>query len=70
MNIELTIDEVTGNPLIKIRHLDKSGELNEKLLNVFLKRGLSAGILLKRKGGYLKCGTNDSHEDYEIVIND
>ena len=63
---ELTVDENTGEPIIKFRHYDKSTELEQKLLKVFLNKAIPKGLEIKRISGYLDCGTSNSWENYEI----
>jgi len=70
VEFELTIDDTTGEPKIKFRHLDKSDALEQKLLNIFITRAKLRWIRLVNTGGFLECGTKNSHENYEIKLNE
>ncbi len=63
---ELTVDDKTGVPLIKIRHHDKSNALEQKLLKLFLESAQENGIRIRKVSGYLEMGTNNSWEVYHI----
>jgi hypothetical protein len=69
--IELTIND-SGEPIIKIRHHDKSNALEQKLLGVFLSRasGKMEGIELVQTNGHLAVGSTppESWENYEIRL--
>jgi hypothetical protein len=64
---ELNLDS-NGQPCIKFRHHDKDNSLDQRLLNAFLIVVKEKGCMLKNTGGYLKSGTNESWENYEIQI--
>lgn len=66
--LELTIN-ANGEPVIKIRHHDRSSELEQKLLGVFCKNAIAHGLSIRNTAGFLEAGTKNSHEDYEIVAN-
>jgi hypothetical protein len=68
IEFELTIDEITGEPKIKFRHHDRSDELEQKLLNVFILKAKTSGIELFNTNGHLEAGTKNSWENYEIKI--
>ncbi|WP_372937548.1 hypothetical protein [Seonamhaeicola sp.] len=63
--IELDLD-INGRPCVSIIHYDKSTELQQKILGVFLEAAESKGIELKPTNGMLR--SNDSWERYEIRI--
>lgn len=65
MKIELTIDK-EGDPVFKLRHLDRCSTLEEKLLGIFLERAMKNGIVINSIGGMVEAGTDNSHEDYKI----
>jgi len=67
--IELTINDI-GEPILKIRHHDRSKELEQKLLGIFLHRasGKMEGLELVRTNGHLEAGTDKSWENYEIRL--
>jgi hypothetical protein len=67
--IELTINE-SGEPIIQIRHHDRSDALEQKLLGVFLNRasGKMEGLELARTNGCLEAGTDNSFNNYEIRL--
>ena len=63
---ELTIDEKTGEPKIRVRHQDKSNSLDQLLLKIFIDKARENGIELIHTSGYLESGTTNSWENYEI----
>ncbi len=65
---EFTIDSETGEPKIKFRHYDKSCDLEQKLLKVFIDRIKERGIELVNTSGYIEGGTSNSFENYELKI--
>lgn len=64
---ELSINEC-GDPIIKFRHHDKSSAIEQLLLKVFVTGAKNKGIVLKNPSGYLKSGTTESWENYEIHL--
>ena len=69
VEIELSVDSVTGEPIIKFRHHDKSDAIEQVLLNVFINKARGQQLKIVHIGGYLECGTKNSWEDYQIKIN-
>jgi hypothetical protein len=65
---ELTIDDKTGEPKIRFRHHDKSNEIEQKLLKIFVDKAKDKGIEVISTGGYLEGGTSNSWNYYEIKI--
>jgi len=65
--LELTISDM-GSPKIKIKHWDKSSELEQKLLGVFIKKAMLNGLRLVSVSGHLETGTSNSWENYEIIV--
>ncbi len=65
--IELTIDK-EGNPILSIKHHDKSDALEQKLLGVFIDRALACGLKMRGTTGILS--DHESWEKYEICNND
>ncbi|PZW41606.1 hypothetical protein LX95_01287 [Mesonia algae] len=64
--IDLDLD-TNGKPCISIKHYDKSKELQEKLLGIFLEAAIEKGLKLHHTNGMLS--EDDSWEKYEIRIN-
>lgn len=67
VEIELSVDKQTGEPIIKIRHQDKSEELAQILLGILVKGGKERGLQINNPSGYAEIG-GDSHEDYIISL--
>lgn len=65
--IELTIDN-SGNPVLDIRHWDKSDNLEQKLLGVFLEGASRYGLVIDHQSGFLEVGTDKSWESYRIRV--
>ncbi len=65
VEIELTID-ANGNPYLELIHHDKSDELEQKLLGVFLKKASESGLFIGPIGGSYTPGTKISYEKYLI----
>lgn len=68
VNLELAINEKTGDPIIKIRHHDKSNNLNQKVLKIFIDKAKCNGLEFRHTSGYIESGTTNSWENYEIRI--
>lgn len=69
MKAELELDlDSNGRPCIRIKHHDRSSNLEQKILGVFIKAAKEKGCVLKNTGGYLEVGTSNSWESYEIQI--
>lgn len=68
VSFELTVDVKTGEPKIEFKHHDKSSELEQRLLKVFIDKAKSGGIEIVNTGGFLESGTTKSWENYEIRI--
>jgi len=49
--ILLQIDD-KGNPYLVIKHHDKDGSIDEKLLGIFLAKALTNGLEIKQAGWY------------------
>jgi len=62
----LTVNS-SGEPIIQFKHHDRSTDLEQKLLAVFIEKAKKKGIKLVHKSGYLAMGTNDSWEQFEIT---
>lgn len=56
-----------GRPTIQIRHHDKSQELTQAVLAVFLRAAAEEGIELIPRGSYASS-EGGNHDDYEIQI--
>lgn len=69
VEFELNIDP-NGKPCIRFRHHDKNHSLEQKSLKIFLDGVKEKGCILRNPTGYLKGGTCESWENYEIRIND
>lgn len=67
VEFHLNLDK-DGNPCICFKHYDRHDSLEQKLLGVFLEAVKEKGCVLKNPSGYLKSGTSDSREDYQIQI--
>jgi|GEM_PF-3647609 len=61
----LTVDS-EGNPMIEFKHHDKSNELEQKLLGIFVESAQTTGIELKHTRGHIEMGTDNSWEGYVI----
>lgn len=68
VEIELSVDKKSGEPIIKIRHHDKSDDLAQVLLGLFVKGGKERGLRISNTSGYAEVG-GDSHENYVISLN-
>lgn len=66
---ELDIDEITGLPIIKFKHYDRSNTLQQNLLAMFVKHAQKRGLYITNPNGHLESGTEKSWENYEIKIN-
>ncbi len=66
--INLTVDTITGSPMITIRHHDKSDAIEQKLLGIFIKQAKEKGLEINNINGYIECGTSNSWENYVIRI--
>ncbi len=65
--IEFSVDR-SGNPIIKIKHLDRNKSLDQILLGAFIERAQMNGIVLVPTGGFLEINSDNSFEDYIIEI--
>lgn len=70
INFELSVDPKTRQVKILFTNLDRSDELEEKLLKIFVEQAKTKGIKLVNPTGHLECGTKNSWENYEIVIDE
>jgi hypothetical protein len=66
--IKFNIDD-SGNPVIDIRHLDKSDKLEDRLLGVFIKNAVRYGLQIQNPSGFIESGTENSWENYRIRAN-
>jgi len=68
--IDITLSiEGDGEPFFRIKHMDKSNELDQKLLGIFIKKAIESGVELKGVSCYLEAGKPESsHEIYKIII--
>lgn len=62
---ELDINE-EGIPCIRFLHFDRSSHLEQKLLGRFVELASKNGLWCRGTVGHLKCGTNESYEQYII----
>jgi len=68
--IELAIDE-SGRAVLRIRHHDKSDDLEQKILGIFLESACEKGIEIDRTGSFTELAENPrSWENYKIKIKD
>lgn len=59
----------SGEIAISIKHLDKSTDISEQALNVFLKDAITKGIQIKSVSSYCEIGNQSaSFEQYEISV--
>jgi len=65
---EINFNFKDGAPVIEITHHDRTTTLEQNLLGHFIKEALSKGIEIVGTSGFLKSGTNDSWNRYEIRI--
>lgn len=65
VEIELTID-TDGNPFLELTHHDRSDELEQKVLGLFLKKASESGLKIGPIGGSFEPGTKKSYEKYHI----
>lgn len=66
VEFELNLDK-DGRPIIKFRHFDKSNDLEQKVLGVFVELVKENGCDLVKTGGFSNTeGT--SFDNYEIKI--
>lgn len=65
VEFELTIDENTGDPKIRFRHYDKSSALEQRVLQIFIKKARLNGLRIVNISGFLS--SQDSWENYEIL---
>lgn len=56
-----------GLPILKIRHHDKSNELEQRLLGQFIQLGRLNGIKIVGVSGFLNSSKSESWENYEII---
>jgi hypothetical protein len=68
VEIDLSIDERTGEPFIKIRRHDKSQDINQKLLKLFVHGALERGLKIECVGG-IASTDGDSWDDYVVSVN-
>ena len=66
--MDIAIDKQTGRAIIKFRHHDRSDDLTQNVLKVFIDGALKKGIELKSTKGHLETGAKNSWEDYEIHV--
>ena len=65
MKIQLSIDRL-GNPILEIQHLDKSQNLDQKLLGVFIERAMQNGIVIENTNALLS--DTESYVNYIIKV--
>lgn len=68
VEIELAVDRITGEPIIRIRHHDKSDEIAQVLVGLFVKGAKERGLKISNVSGFVEVG-GDSHENYVISFN-
>ena len=71
MVIKLDIDS-SGNPFIKVRHVDSDFSIDSKLLGVFIKNANESGLKIRKvsSGVSVELNGRTSHENYEIKANE
>lgn len=57
-----------GMPLIKFRHHDKDGSLDQIMLGHFIKMAQDHGLEIVNPSGYINS-EHQSWEEYQIIIN-
>lgn len=67
VELELNVDSL-GKPIIKVKHLDKSEAIEQRLLGQFIKNGQQTGLRIVPSCGFLS--DSESFECYEIKVND
>jgi hypothetical protein len=68
LEIDLSVDQKTGEPIIKIRHHDKANDLEQLVLGIFVKGAKERGLKISNPSG-LGSTSGESHENYVISLN-